>query len=48
MTDELTSTPIPEYDHQYARDPRRPFCKVVTKINRDALFEDLFLHLLRH
>ena len=48
MTDELTPTPIPEYDHHYARDPRRPFCKVVTKINRDALFEDLFLHLLRH
>ena len=47
MTDELVPTPIPEYDHHYARDPRRPFCKMVTAVRRDALFEDLFSHLIK-
>ena len=45
MEDELIPTPIPEYDHHYASDPRRPLCRVVRKINRDALFGDLFRRL---
>ena len=45
MCDELVSTPIPEYDHHYARDQRRPLCKMVYHIYRDALFGDLIKHL---
>ena len=45
MLDSLIPTPIPEYDHRYAIDPRRPLCRYVYYINRDALFADLFSHL---
>ena len=47
MLDKLISTPIPEYDHQYAMDPRRPLCQYVYHINRDALFADLFSRISR-
>ncbi|MDR1599786.1 MAG: nucleoside hydrolase [Oscillospiraceae bacterium] len=42
MLDRLIPTPIPEYDHHYAFDPRRPPCRYVYHINRDALLADLF------
>ena len=41
MKDTLVPTPIPEYDHHYAQDPRRLLCRMVYHINRDALFADL-------
>ncbi len=47
MLDKLISTPIPEYGHHYALDPRRPLCTYVYHINRDALFADLFAHITR-
>jgi len=47
MLDKLISTPIPEYDHHYAMDPRRPLCRMVYHIHRDALFADLFAHIAR-
>ena len=42
MLDKLVPTPIPEYDHHYGFDPRRPLCRYVYHINRDPLFNDLF------
>ncbi|MBQ3058642.1 MAG: nucleoside hydrolase [Clostridia bacterium] len=42
MQDTLVSSPIPEYDKQYAFDNTRHLIKSVYWINRDALFEDLF------
>lgn len=45
MLSKLVPTPIPEYDHHYAHDPRRPLCRYVYHINRDALFADLFAHI---
>lgn len=42
MLDTLIPTPVPEYDHYYARDPRRPPCRYVYHINRDALMAELF------
>ena len=47
MLEKLITTPIPEYDHHYAMDARRPLCKYVYHINRDALFGDLFAHIAR-
>ena len=47
MLDKFINTPIPEYDHHYAMDQRRPLCKIVYHINRDALFADLFAHIAR-
>ncbi|MBO4298564.1 MAG: nucleoside hydrolase, partial [Clostridia bacterium] len=47
MLEKLITTPIPEYDHHYAMDARRPLCKYVYHINRDALFADLFAHIAR-
>ena len=47
MLDKLIPTPIPEYDHYYAQDPRRPLCRYVYHINRDALMGDLFAHISR-
>lgn len=35
-------TPIPEYDHRWAKDPARPPMTYVYAVHRDALFEDLF------
>ncbi len=45
MYDKLIPTPIPEYDNYYSTDPRRPLCRIVYHINRDALLTDLFSHL---
>lgn len=47
MQDKLVHTPIPEYDNHYAQDPRRPLCRMVYYIKRDALMGDLFEHLSR-
>ncbi|MBQ3668032.1 MAG: nucleoside hydrolase [Clostridia bacterium] len=45
MLTKLIPTPIPEYDHHYSFDPRRPFCSYVYYINRDALLMDLINHI---
>ena len=45
MADKLIPTPIPQYDHHYSTDPRRPLCRYVYTIRRDALFADLFARL---
>ena len=42
MQDRLIPSPIPEFDQHYAINENRHFIKYVYKINRDALFEDLF------
>lgn len=47
MQDSLEHRPIPEYDHHYGYDCRRPFMKYVWNISRDALFEDLFARLAK-
>lgn len=47
MRDKLIPTPIPEYDHYYAFDPRRPLCRYVYHINRDELMADLFAAISR-
>lgn len=47
MLDKLIPTPIPEYDHHYAVDARRPLCRMVYYIKRDALMGDLFDALSR-
>ena len=47
MQDSLEHRPIPEYDHHYGYDWRRPFMKYVWNISRDALFEDLFARLTK-
>lgn len=47
MFDRLISTPIPEYDHVWARDNSRCLCKYVYHICRDELFTDVFDHLAR-
>lgn len=45
MLDRLIRSPIPEYDLHYGADLDRHFIRYVYKINRDALFEDLFRKL---
>lgn len=47
LQDRLIPTPIPEYDHHYGFDSRRPLCKYVYHIGRDALFGDLFEKVTR-
>lgn len=47
MRDRLEHSPIPEYDHRYAFDATRHFIRYVYDIDRDKLFEDLFLTLAR-
>lgn len=42
MQDRLIHSLVPEYDKHYAYDDNRHFIKYVYRINRDALFEDLF------
>lgn len=42
MRDTLMHSPVPEYDHRYARDDRRHFYTYVYEINRDKLFRELF------
>ena len=45
MLDKLLPTPVPEYDLYYAQDPRRPLCRIVYHIQRDALLTDLVEHI---
>lgn len=40
--------PVPQYDHRYSFDSRRPWMAYVNEIYRDALMEELFLTLTRH
>ncbi|MDR0897910.1 MAG: nucleoside hydrolase [Oscillospiraceae bacterium] len=47
MLDKLIPTPIPTYDHHWAFDPRRPLCRYVYYIQRDALLADLIHHIAR-
>ncbi len=47
VLDYLVPTPIPEYDHRYAKDPRRPLMRYVYAIRRDQVFEDLFARLTK-
>lgn len=42
MNSVLAPIPIPEYDHHYGFDPRRPFYRRVTYIKRDELMGYLF------
>ena len=44
---DLRPCPIPEYDHHYAFDSRRPLIGYVYSLNRDAIFGDLFTRLTR-
>ena len=45
MQSRLIPTPVPEYDDRLSSDPRRPLCRYVYHIHRDALFGDLFRRL---
>ena len=47
MLDKLIPTPVLEYDHRYAYDPRRPLCRYVYHIRRDALFADMCKYITR-
>lgn len=47
MKDRLIPTPVPEYDHRWQITSQGAPCRYVYYIQRDALFEDLFLHLAR-
>lgn len=47
MLDKLIHTPISEYDHHWSTDPRRPLCRYVYFIRRDALMAELFEHCIR-
>ncbi len=47
MQDKLIPTPIPQYDHHYSQDFRRPLCRYVYMVRRDALFADLFGRLAK-
>ena len=47
MSSRLIPTPIPQYDHHWSEDPRRPLCRYVYGIQRDVLFSDLFDVLTR-
>ena len=47
MLSRLIPTPIPQYDDHLSTDTRRPLCRCVYHIERDALFGDLFAHLLK-
>lgn len=42
MSDMLIPSPIPEYRQDYSFDEKRHLIRYVYRINRDALFEDLF------
>jgi len=46
LLDRLEYSPIPEYDHHYARDPRRHFIRYVYHIHRDRLLADLIKKLV--
>lgn len=46
MEQEIRPCPIPEYDHHYSFDADRYPMAYVRKINRDALFADLFRKLV--
>lgn len=42
ISERVTASPICGYDHQYCFDDTRHPCKVVTHIDRDMIFTDLF------
>ena len=42
MLSYLTHAPISQYDHRWSFDPRTPMMRYVYRIQRDALFTDLF------
>jgi len=48
MYDREERRPIPQYDHHFSFDARRPFYTYVWHINRDAIFEDLFKRLTQN
>ena len=45
MLSSLIPTPIPQMDHHWSQDCRRPLCRYVYHINRDALMNELFQKL---
>lgn len=45
MQGEIRPTPVPEYDHRWAFDPRRPWCYQAYAVNRDQIFADIFRRL---
>lgn len=45
LRDRPERSPIPQYDSHYSFDPRRPEICYVWKVNRDAIFQDLFRRL---
>ncbi len=45
MQDRLIPSPVPEYDRHYATQSDRHFIRYVYRIDRDALFADLFKRL---
>ncbi|MBQ6544773.1 MAG: nucleoside hydrolase [Lachnospiraceae bacterium] len=47
MLSSIVPTPIPEYSHHYSRDLRRPPCRMVYHIYRDALLADLIEHITK-
>ena len=41
MLSRYESTPIPQYDNHWSRDSRRPLCRYVYAIKRDALYTEM-------
>lgn len=41
MYSRYETTPIPTYEHHWAHDPKRPLCRYVYYINRDALYREM-------
>ena len=48
MDSRIIHRPIPQYDHHYSFDDRRPWMRYVCKIHRDALMDELFRALTRN
>lgn len=42
----IVTSPICTYDHYYSFDPNRHYSKVISYVNRDAIFTDLFKKLI--
>lgn len=47
ICDRPEHSPIPQYDDRYSFDPERPLIRYVWRVDRDALFTDLFIRLSR-
>ncbi len=47
LADRPEHSPVPQYDHRYSFDPERPLIRYVWRVDRDALFTDLFRRLAR-